>query len=267
MFYTKYIQAICIFVGFAQYCVASTNENLDEPVGYFEKKYMTATFKRIEELGKEDFLDVKAEIRIRDNFNRVRKQVKRLNKELEEIKSIPASLNQTIIKFQKCAHENSEYYTDVEDKVTQTKFFLEHCYYPFKQEFLDFAQTYAQFKSYKLPEPENININLGEKIGIFESIRMPTALEKIKELEKEGVLNVNATIRMRDNFNRASKQIYDLKFLINENLRTLFNQSDFYNCISSKVQNVKEPFFKYETILPCIAKHDKVTESMLQKEN
>lgn len=265
MFYTKYIQAIFIFVGFAQYCVASTNENLDEPVGYFEKKYMSATFKRIEELEKEGLLNIKVEIRIRDNFNRAREQVKKLNKDLEEIKSIPNNLDFIISWFEDCTSRISEYYD--QKNITQKKYFREICYNPFERKFKEIARQYEQFKHHKIAAEKDIDKNLGEKIGFFEKTRMPTAFSKIQELEKEGILDIKSTIRIRDNFNRARKQIYDLKSLINQNLKKYTMQADFQHCIDEVVQEEIQSFIDYNKLSPCIKSYKEAYRSMLQKED
>jgi archaellum component FlaC len=63
---------------------ASEKNSFDEKVGTFESSYMSTTYDRLKELQNDGNLDIKYDIRIRDNFNRVDRQAKNLKSSIAE---------------------------------------------------------------------------------------------------------------------------------------------------------------------------------------
>lgn len=85
-----------------------------------------------------------------------------------------------------------------------------------------------------------------EDKGSFEGIYMKATYKRITELEKEGLLNVDSSIRIRDNFNRLNEQLKNLKKQL-ETCELFFQKQEkrkddiinsFRECFGSKQEGI-----------------------------
>ena len=210
----------------------------NEPPGYMEENWGgSATFKRIRELEEENVLDIKSNVRIRDNFDRINKQVAELKQEKEKIETSIKEIPSKTIELQSCilgkvnCTVNNKTGKDV-DHTTNHKIEFDsinkNCFHQY-QEFLQSVLG----KKHNIPEPENKEpINFGERSGWYEkNIGLKVAHEKVKELENDGNLDVRNNVRIKDNLNRVRHQVFELKKDINKNIDVFNDPKRLLTCL------------------------------------
>jgi hypothetical protein len=248
---------------------ADFEESFEEPSGPIERAYMTTVYKRLGELEQEGIVDVRADIRIKDNFNRIRRQVLRLQAEMQTVESVPEELDNAILRFAGCAKSSTNFFKIGNEEVviaSKVTFSVE-CYDPFIKEYTDIAKKYAKLKTHFIPHQEiQERHSMGEKIGWVESTYMSSAVTRIKDLQREHLLDVRADLRLRDNLDRGRNQVIDLKKGINHSHVKFNRQADFHRCIVNVVEDERQQFINYDKISPCIKRYQSVFADILKKE-
>lgn len=215
----------------------------DEPPGNIEREWGGYTsFQRIEELEREGILDVKANIRILGNFNRIAKQVEKLMKEEVALQtSVTTVFSSSIPTLRRCIFQNITMKKTIDaqggsiqhasEHIINNEAILTECLKEY-----ELSLTALLKEKHALPLRRDSS-SLGEHAGWFEkSVGLKSVHRRIKELEKESILDVRSHIRVRDNLNRVREQIIELKEKINSQI----DQFDYPKEIAVCVQSAAE---------------------------
>lgn len=227
--------------------VSTTNvigSSLEEPGGYTERNWGgSSTFKRIIELEQEDVVDVRSNIRIRDNFNRIDKQVKSLKKESNNLDDIYSNLLPQVSTLRTCVSScvRSEFSVVTEEgggeQKTGSRFdgrkMENQCLRPYEG-FLNQVVS----KKYTLPNVRSFS-NLGERSGWYErNVGLSATYGRIKELAAEGNLELDVNVRIRDNLNRVRRQVFHLKDEVNGKIEKFQRPRELLGCLRISHQNM-----------------------------
>lgn len=219
---------------------SNTTNSFEEKVGSFEHDYMSAAYARIEQLEEEGNLDVKRDIRIRDNFNRLNRQVRKIKKDekknIEELTWREQFIKETVEKFDECIKSTVK---DKKGNIFIKQNELANCSSKFRRDFVGnfwAGKRYLTFSLTEASSPQEIS-SPQEKGGFFEHLVMPTTYTRIEQLENEGNLNVKKDVRIRDNFNRVNNQVISLQDRIRRTREVSTRKSNavlgFYSCIDN----------------------------------
>ncbi len=212
------------------------NDSSEADAGYIEWSYMRGTFKRLAVLQKEGNLDVLATVGIRDNFNRIRRQFKNLEKEKEEItKNIESEVIEIKKEFMECLERKKLLATRWASKST-TGSDIEECQTEVDESMNKFhlAMRKCCPRFYELPTSPLGDQNSG--MWPLESAYTSTIRETIAELEKEGKLGLDQKVRTLCNFNRADAKVGLIKSEINDLRKTLLYSDLIFsqrNCLKN----------------------------------
>ncbi len=215
----------------------------DGSPGAIEKEWRGyTTFQRIAELESESILDVRPNIRILGNFERLSKQVKNLK---QENKALQDSLNTTfstaIPTLRRCIFQNITMKKTIDAQGGSIRHESEHI---INNEAIltECLKNYEHSLTSLLKEKHSLPLRrdaspLGEHAGWYErSIGLRTVHRKIRDLEKENILDVRSHIRVKDNLNRVREQIIELKEEINSQIDQFNYPKEIAVCVRSAAE-------------------------------
>ncbi len=215
----------------------------DEPPGSTEREWGGyTTFQRIAELESEGILDVRANVRILCNFNRLSKQVENLKGENKVLRDSLANIFSTSIPtLRRCIFQNITMKKTIDAEGGSIKHESEHI---INNEAIlteclkDYESSLISLLKEKHPLPLRRDVSpLGEHAGWYEkSIGLRTVHRKIREIEKESILDVRSHIRVRDNLNRVREQIIELKEEINSQIDQFNHPKEIAVCVRSAAE-------------------------------
>lgn len=243
----------------------SIERSSDEPPGYIEENGNGySVFKRIRELEDEKVLDVKSNIRSRDNFYRVRNQVIRLKNESNSLKETHQKLDEMNPILESCIlkHLKEEEGTSrvggnhkgkIDYSIDYTSISQE-CLCPFKKELSKLPK-----ELHVIPENKEAG-TFGEKAGTYEyNIGLSATHTLITHLDREGVLDVKKGIRVKDNLNRCRRQVIEQKNDINRQIINFNKTKELSNCLdvtfSELFAKTKAPTEMQGALLGCFTEY------------
>ncbi|MBW8308723.1 MAG: hypothetical protein K0M45_03640 [Candidatus Paracaedibacteraceae bacterium] len=215
----------------------------DEPPGAAERGWGGyTTFQRIAELESEGVLDVRTNVRIVGNFNRLSKQVENLKEENKTLQdSLTTIFSTSIPTLRRCIFQNITMKKTIDALGGSIKHESEHI---INNEAIltECLKEYENSLTSLLKEKHSLPLRrdaspLGEHAGWYErSIGLRTVHRKIRDLEKENILDVRSHIRVKDNLNRVREQIIELKEEINSQIDHFNYPKEIAVCVRSAAE-------------------------------
>ena len=242
MYFIKFL-IISLFLPISV-CSSATLSNEHDGRGWFERSHMGAAYERVAELKKEKILDVDPRVRLRSNFYRVRNQIVDLKRAIyleyntdHELQMFGnPEYSYALEKFKKDVGYNAGNVViargDFSGALTRLQ---EGC------KLFDLKSLKQIEDGVKKPMQSYQQL-IDTKVGYFEWYSMGATYRALGSLKSQG-LDVDESIRIRDNFNRLERQVLTLNrtltVLKDKNRPILSARRDLLKCLENTGNNMK----------------------------